>query len=83
MGQQLYDRVVYGGDGANDVCPALQLRACDVLLVRRGHGLAAYLAAAAVDASLRQVLASVYYWDSHEELAGLVQQHARKGCTAE
>jgi hypothetical protein len=79
MGQHLYDRVVYAGDGANDVCPALQLRANDVLLVRVGHGLAAYLAAAAADTSMRQVQASVYYWDSHEQLASLVQQHAGKG----
>ena len=32
-------RVVYAGDGENDVCPALGLTAGDALLVRSGRGL--------------------------------------------
>jgi phosphoglycolate phosphatase-like HAD superfamily hydrolase len=74
--QQLYDRIVYAGDGANDICPALQLRKGDVLLARAGHALAEYVAAAGGDASLRQVEADVHLWEDHAQLAALVQQFA-------
>ena len=36
-----YQRIVYCGDGANDLCPALALTPSDVLLARAGHQLAA------------------------------------------
>ncbi|KAJ3149536.1 hypothetical protein HDU86_006941 [Geranomyces michiganensis] len=32
--------VVYAGDGKNDLCPAMTLRACDYILPRTGHTLA-------------------------------------------
>ncbi|KAJ8522453.1 hypothetical protein ONZ45_g964 [Pleurotus djamor] len=34
-----YDRVVYVGDGSNDFCPVLRLRAQDMILCRRFRGL--------------------------------------------
>jgi RNA polymerase II subunit A small phosphatase-like protein len=37
-------RIVYVGDGANDLCPALCLGADDVVLARAGHPLAALIA---------------------------------------
>lgn len=74
--QQLYDRIVYAGDGANDICPALQLRKGDVLLARAGHALAEYVAAAREDSSLRQVEAAVHFWEDHAQLAALVQRFA-------
>ena len=69
-------RVVYAGDGANDICPALALGPSDVVLAKAGHALAKYAAAAAADKSVPQLAAPVYVWDSHEQLAQLVRQHA-------
>lgn len=69
-------RVVYAGDGANDICPALALGADDVVLAKAGHALAKYVAAAREDKSLQQPAAAVYLWDTHEQLAALVMQHA-------
>ncbi|EIN11890.1 hypothetical protein PUNSTDRAFT_99192 [Punctularia strigosozonata HHB-11173 SS5] len=34
-----FDRIIYVGDGGNDFCPALRLRAQDLLLCRRYRGL--------------------------------------------
>ena len=36
---QKYTRVVYVGDGLNDLCPLLQLNSTDVGVVRRGFSL--------------------------------------------
>lgn len=69
-------RVVYAGDGANDICPALALGADDVVLAKAGHALAKYVAAAQADKSLQRPAAAVYLWDTHEQLAALVMQHA-------
>jgi 2-hydroxy-3-keto-5-methylthiopentenyl-1-phosphate phosphatase len=69
-------RVVYAGDGANDICPALALGPDDVVLAKAGHALANYVDAARSDKSLQQPAASVFVWDTHEQLAQLVRQHA-------
>lgn len=69
-------RVVYAGDGANDICPALALGPDDVVLAKAGHALAKYVEAAAADKSMQQPAAQVYVWDTHEQLAQLVRQHA-------
>ncbi|KIY97312.1 hypothetical protein MNEG_10651 [Monoraphidium neglectum] len=80
-----FARVVYGGDGANDICPALQLREGDMLLARRGCSLSEFVtaphgAAAAAgegagagegEARLR---AEVQLWETHDELAALVEK---------
>lgn len=73
-----YRRIVYAGDGLNDVCPALRLGADDVLLARSGHPLAVYLqAAGAGQASAPMPKARVVFWDTHEQLEALVKEHAR------
>lgn len=76
-----YGRVVYAGDGANDIHPALLLGEEDVLLARAGHALAAYVEAAAAPgaqaAGLGRVRARVVVWSSHDELERLVAEHAR------
>jgi hypothetical protein len=79
-------KVVYCGDGANDLCPALRLGPNDVLLARAGHSLerlvaersaaAAAAAGGGGGASVRPVAAQVFTWRTHEELCRLVQQHA-------
>lgn len=72
-------RVVYCGDGANDLCAALQLGPGDAVLARAGHQLEALLAqraAAGVADGSKPVAAQVHVWRSHEELFRLVQQLA-------
>lgn len=68
-----YARIVYAGDGANDICPALTLKQGDVVLARAGHALAAY-ASGAEGARLR---AEVHLWDTHDQLALLVDRFSR------
>jgi hypothetical protein len=75
-----YGRIVYCGDGANDICPALTLGSNDVVLARAGHALAKYATAAAEDLSLQQFAARVYIWESHEQLAKLVKEHSGSVC---
>ncbi|KAF6263588.1 putative phosphatase-domain-containing protein [Scenedesmus sp. NREL 46B-D3] len=72
-----YGRIVYAGDGANDICPALSLGPNDVVLARAGEALAMYAVAAAQDSSVQQLAAPVYVWNTHEELAQLVREHAQ------
>jgi len=82
-------RIIYIGDGANDLCPALCLGPDDVVLARSGHPLEALIfelntttntAAAAVDDehendfNQRKVVAQVRTWKCHDELANLVKQ---------
>ena len=60
-------RVVYVGDGANDLCPALCLGAEDVVLARAGYPLAGLL-------KERKIAAAVREWSDHDELAKLVEE---------
>jgi hypothetical protein len=71
-------RIVYCGDGANDLCPALALGPQDVLLARAGHALERLVAERQADSSGdgHRVAAAVHSWASHEDLFRLVQQHA-------
>lgn len=46
---QKYSRVVYVGDGKNDLCPLLQLGKGDVGVVRKGYGLEKALARGSCD----------------------------------
>lgn len=77
MGSKQYKRIVFCGDGANDICPALSLGTGDVVVARTGHALAGYIQAAAADPSARQLQAQAFFWETHEQLAALVQEHAR------
>lgn len=71
-------RVIYAGDGANDLCPALRLGPDDVVLAREGHGLARLIAMRAngncPDDGRGSVAATVRLWSTHDELLRLVQQ---------
>ena len=71
---QPYQRVVYCGDGANDLCPALSLTPSDVVLARADHPLARLIAerAGSGDEDAR-VVARVLIWRDHDELCSLVQ----------
>ena len=74
-------RVVYCGDGANDLCPALALGPHDVVLARAGHPLERLLsqraaAAAAGEPGADAPAAAVHSWRTHDELLRLVQRHA-------
>lgn len=71
-------RIVYCGDGANDLCPALALGPQDVLLARAGHALERMVVErqAGTSPDGRHVTAAVHSWATHEELCRLVQQHA-------
>jgi Putative Phosphatase len=70
-----WGRVVYAGDGANDICPALALGPRDVVLARAGEALARYAAEAPADPNARQLRAAVHVWHNHEQLARLVREH--------
>ena len=73
--QYPYQRIVYCGDGANDLCPALSLTPSDAVLARRGHALQALIKqrAASGDEDGR-VVAQVHVWDDHSHLFSLVQR---------
>ncbi len=72
---QIYRRVIYAGDGANDVCPALALAAGDIILARKGFALEKYLTAAAAPGSaLQGPQAEVRVWSCQEELLALAQE---------
>lgn len=63
-----YDRVVYVGDGRNDLCPALALRSGDIVLPRRGYPLEQLLQGHQAD-----VLAQVVPWASGEEILRVLE----------
>ena len=79
-GNGTWRRVVYAGDGANDICPALALRDGDVVLARAGHALANYAAAADAAAASgapgapARLRARWLTWATHDELAALVER---------
>ncbi|KAH8396385.1 hypothetical protein KR222_009564, partial [Zaprionus bogoriensis] len=57
-----YGRIIYVGDGGNDLCPILQLRAGDVACVRRGFELHGRL-----PAYRKRLRCQVFSWrDGHE-----------------
>ena len=68
--QQQYRRVIYCGDGQNDLCPVLRLSAGDVVLARTGFGLHKLLAF-----SDHTCKASVRLWSTAAEMADLLCQY--------
>lgn len=61
--------IVYVGDGGGDLCPALRLGGCDVVLAREGYALAKQLAAMAANpATAGLVRARVKTWRNGAEL---------------
>jgi pyridoxal phosphate phosphatase PHOSPHO2 len=63
-------KVVYAGDGSNDLCPSLRLGEGDCVLARRGHALAAALTGSHAGC----VAARVRLWSTHDELHALVRE---------
>ncbi|MEW5298482.1 MAG: hypothetical protein WDW36_001600 [Sanguina aurantia] len=63
-----YERIIFCGDGSDDICAALALGPADVVLARRHYPLARFCAEAARSCDLRKVLAPVLEWETHEEL---------------
>ena len=70
-----YSRVVYVGDGSNDLCPGLTLRAQDYLLPRKGFSLWKKLEKMKVKQGTpgSQVSATVIGWDSGMEIRTLLE----------
>uniref|UniRef100_A0A7S3VQV7 FCP1 homology domain-containing protein n=1 Tax=Dunaliella tertiolecta TaxID=3047 RepID=A0A7S3VQV7_DUNTE len=67
-------RIIYAGDGSNDVCAAMALGAGDVVLARKGHPLGEWAAAVSKgDAQSKATQATVHLWGSHEELERMVR----------
>lgn len=69
--QQQYKRVIYIGDGANDLCPAQALRPTDSVFVRAGYALDKLLQDPAVASS---VAAEVVRWKSAHDIMQHLQQ---------
>lgn len=69
-GRQPYRRIVYCGDGANDICAALHLGPGDVVLARQGYALAQFL----TQQQAQRPQAPFRLWATHQELLTLVQQ---------
>ena len=74
--QQQYKRVVYCGDGENDLCPVLSLGQSDLVLARKGYGLHKLLQQRAETPGKATCKASLRLWNSHAELAELLRKHA-------
>lgn len=73
--QHPYQRIVYCGDGANDLCPALSLTPSDAVLARRGHALERLVAErAGSEEDGGRVVAQVHVWEDHAQLFSLVQR---------
>lgn len=72
-----YPRIIYCGDGANDLCPALTLRPSDVLLARKGFTLDKLAEQHMPNSgAARTIQAKVLRWQTHEELFRLARQEA-------
>jgi 2,3-diketo-5-methylthio-1-phosphopentane phosphatase len=74
-----YKRIIYLGDGANDLCPALNLRSGDAVLARRGFPLDTLLEKALQNDGKhtpdgRSVSAQVHTWESHAQMLELVRR---------
>lgn len=64
-------RIVYVGDGGNDLCPAQSMGPEDILFVRAGYGLDKLLQDPDVRASVK---ARVHVWQSAAEICDVLQQ---------
>ena len=73
--QQQYRRVIYCGDGENDLCPALALSSGDLVLARKGYGLHKLLAKRAETPGKATCKAALRLWSTHAELAELLRKH--------
>lgn len=69
--QQHYDRIVYVGDGSNDLCPAQALRPSDIVFIRQGYALDNLMQDAAVAAT---VTAEVVRWQTGHDILQRLRQ---------
>lgn len=71
-----YRTIIYAGDGANDICPALALGPGDWVLARQGHALARYIQEVGPSGKDGRppVTANVRFWSCHDDLNRHVQQ---------
>lgn len=69
--QSYHSHIVFAGDGANDLCAVLQLRAEDTALVRANHPCHHLLVERSQQPDAAQPACTVRYWSTHEELAAL------------
>lgn len=66
-----YKRIVYIGDGANDLCPALKLGPQDLVLARTDYDLDR-LIQERKHSGLPH--AAVHHWSTHQQLFTLLQE---------
>ena len=68
-----YKRIVYLGDGANDLCPTLKLGHQDIVLARKGYELDR-LIQDRLQSDPQCIKATVYQWCTHQELATKIRR---------
>lgn len=67
-----YKRVIYCGDGANDLCPASKLGPKDAVLARKGYDLDSLIQKRIK--SPEEIQARVFVWETHQQLFKLLRQ---------
>ena len=67
-----YKRIVYCGDGANDLCPALRLQTGDVVLARKSYDLDLLIQKRRGTTAC--VKAEVQVWETHQQLFQLLRR---------
>ena len=68
-----YGRVVFCGNSATDICPALQLQEGDFVCARKGQDLESL-----VRERRAEIKATVLVWEDHQELLQLIQTALRE-----
>ena len=66
-------RMIFCGDGANDLCPSLGLGPKDFVLPRKGHPLEQLIAKRAAQIGETTVVAKVLAWNDHAELFEIIR----------
>lgn len=66
-------RIIFCGDGANDLCPALWLGPQDFVLARKGHPLEQLILKRDAERGAPAMLAHVRVWQDHADLADIIQ----------
>lgn len=69
-----FDRVVYVGDGKNDLCPILALKQADFALVRHGLSLQKFLDSEQGQEFKVRIKARLIYWHHYEDLTLALRQ---------
>lgn len=73
-----HPRIVFCGDGANDLCPVLCLRPCDVALVREGYACHKLIEERRAHGDeMQQPRCGLQLWRTHTELANLMRRELR------